>query len=484
MGKAKKIPDQKVRAKRNSNLLLTKKKTVLLLRSHVIEQYPEWIAILSGAPLTKARLSELTPEQQQFAHNLLLEVLAQAEKEWRLADGGWYDDMGPFEDAWIRCSLCKTPNRKIYHIVNTVNGTRLNVGSDCEKEFDIETGGASLAVLTKEYVRLNRKAELDNKFAGIEFTISNWSHDVERLPLVIPTAMQQPFDDLGSQARGLYDRFIDPDRKWTKEDNGQGLLTGLEQALSERARLLSQMTDYVSHMSGNRFAVQTAMINWLQRRGNANDLTAIEWLRADGVIKGRTAFRIPEPEFMQSLSPDLNQLLTDIGFALVRAVPDRVAYVVRQSARPRIHLTITHEELLSRCGPILFDGEPYDLTVDYIVEKGSITDRQSTDAALGELSHLLNDQGIRGVVGDDDLEDAAASFGELVVLEGTTSKYIVVPNLNALANEFRGLIFKVGSKTVQQLHQVITHNTKRFYRDELLREYLKRMQERRELRGR
>lgn len=486
MGRAKRVPNQKVRAKRNSNLLLTQKKTVLLLQSRVIEQYPDWAAILSEAPLSRSRLQELTPEQQQFAHNLLPAVLAQAEKEWRLADGGWYDDRGPYEENFIGCSLCNTPNRYIYYIVNTLNGTRLNVGSECYKEFSIDIDGDSLAVLKSDQIRLARKAELDRWFPGVEFTVSNWDHEVDRFPFVIPLALHQPFERLGTHALGLYGKYVDPERKWTKEENGQELIVALEQALNERVQMLSQMADYVNNMKGNRFAAPTRIISWLQRRGNAADSIAIEWLREDGVIKGRTAFRIPEPELMQSLMPDLNRLLKDVGFVVVQAVPAQAVYLVQQRTGPRIQMAIKHEDLLSQCGPILLDGAPYDITVDYIVEKSTIAiaDTQSRDATLGEFSALLNKRGLRGVAGDPALEDASASFNEWVLLERISNKLIVVTNLNRLVNEFKGLVFQVGSKTVEQLYHSITHNARRFERDELKRDYGRRLQERRELRGR
>lgn len=485
MRKLTKIPSRKVRSKRDK-LLLTQKKTVLLLHSRVIADYPGWAEILAAEPLTVSRTLTFNPEQQQFVHNVLPEVQAQAEQEWRLeTEGYYYEDRGPDVKKWTPCSLCDTPNRYIYYIVNTANGNRLNVGSECMKDFSIETGGKSLQLLAKEAVRLHRIAELDRKFPRVQQIMRNWFSEAEHYPVVIPTSMSRPFQRLGAQAREVYEKFIDPDRKWTVEQDGHEIVSAIERALVERDDMLAQMSAYVASMEGSRYAVPTRLISWLVKRGQPEDATTIEWLREDGVIRGRTAHRIPEPEFMTSLAADLNKVLAKIGVAVARPVPERLAYLVRLIRGPRVHLSISHGDLLAQCGPSLFDGAPFDLNLEDIVDKSSIVDKLSRETAIGELSALLTKHGLGAVVGEQILEDSSALFDEWVLLERASNRYIVVANLDRLVDRFKGLVFNVGSATIEQLYQAITHvSARRFTRADLEREYGRRMEERRSFGGR
>jgi hypothetical protein len=111
----------------------------LLLHSEVIKQFPEILKIIGeNVKITDELISSLSHDNKNFFDNVLNQVLKQAISEWK-GDPEKIEDTGPDPSKRKRCSLENNPNRYIFYIVNKLNGTSLNVGSECINDSAVES---------------------------------------------------------------------------------------------------------------------------------------------------------------------------------------------------------------------------------------------------------------------------------------------------------------------------------------------------------
>lgn len=488
MAQASKIPAKRAAAKKSAKQFITQKETALLLNSTVIDDYPDWRDRLSHGPLTLGMIAALPPEEQHFAETVLLQLVTQSSKEWKLQALGAVYDLGPERDNWGHCTLCNTPNRYIFYIVNQRNGNRMNVGSDCMKKFDIDisVGGRSLPQLIREASRLRRVAELEQTIPGVQRHVYSWNGDVERFPLLIPNRFERPFRDAGSQALELYNEYVDPDKVDSEAQSTRDaeIINTLKELLQLRVRMLAEMETFVRENLGKPYSVSRKIVRWLEQR---SDSTALNWLREDGEVLPRTIHRIAEPEFMNSLSAKLDALLRKSGWKLAGIDSARSSYIVVPLKGPDIRLLIRHNDLLLKCGMGLF-GEQPEFSYEHGVDLGKVADRVARDKALGELGLKLHPLGLVSISANDiinDVDDLEAYFDEWLLHEKRSGKYIVVDKLDRLADEFKWLAFGVGTQTPRHLADAVAGpSVQRLTLRELSENYKARLRERISMRRR
>lgn len=435
-----------------SQLCLNKKERNLLLNSKVTEDYPWLFKLLNDVDrITYDVVATLPEEQQNFFQTLKDLILKQAVSEWMCLENCPVEDMGENKRDWIPCSLCGQPNRWIFYIHNTLNGNRLNVGSECVKQFgiNIEKTGMSMNQLIKNASRLYRLNLVNNKFPGISRILDGWDHFVSGLPIMISLDLEEKYQYLGERIRKIFNEYLDQ-----KKDNS--VFNELELLFKERERLLSEIDHYVGEKKHDKFIPNRTIIRWLENRKNR---VALTMLKEDGRITWRTIHRIEEPNFMISLQPDLSRLLDKVGAAVQSTDTQRKGYVIEFSLVKGLKLFIKHNEFMLTYGGLLFGedlGEVFN--AGSIVKMGQVYDERSMYVLISNLREQVQGSGIL-------LTDFDYEFNEILIQE--ENKYLIT-ELKTFAETFKGLVFGFNEDTVDDLIRYVRElPNKRYSKKEL-----------------
>jgi hypothetical protein len=440
-------------------VILDKKDRNLLLKSEATKVVPWLLKYLElHEYITDELVADLPEDRRNFMTNMIKRVVQQATKEWIRDSEREYpeEDLG---DERTRCSLCGTPNRYVYYIVNTQNGNRMNVGSTCVEYFggfNIEFAGKNRKQLMKEAKKLRRETELNNRFPGIAQTIHTWDDKLSSFPVLIPSYMEQRYTELGNLIRELFDSFTNGRCGWEVVDK-------FKEILAERELLLQQMEEYARAEASkdSPFVARRHIVSWLQRNGQHQGL---QWLKEDGQIRWRTAFRIREPLFMQSIVPLLNETLQSIGVTIHRADVERGGYLYSAEPLRDVNLFITHEVLVrDYCGFLTGESESVP-TLEQLLGSSVINrDEISVQHLVREMNRYL---GKLVSIVQFDIE-----YNDLFAQDHSTGMYHQHP-LWEFLNTYKAVAFKVGTINRDLLVQALRRGksmTKQEYND-LLRE--------------
>lgn len=144
----------------------------MLLQSSITNEYPWLISLLQNYPsLTWEELpSFLNAEGLNYASQELFSIQLEniktiASKEWRDAKE---EPIAAEKGLTLTCELCgQSACFVLFPIINTHNGKKLNIGSQCAKEFGI-TGADQMKAREKSIRALLRYDDLMKRFPRIE----------------------------------------------------------------------------------------------------------------------------------------------------------------------------------------------------------------------------------------------------------------------------------------------------------------------------
>ncbi|MCL6479885.1 MAG: hypothetical protein K6T65_16055 [Peptococcaceae bacterium] len=416
------------------------KERTLLLYSEVIKQFPEIHRLLEeNEDITDEFVCKLPEEQRNFFDNILPVVLKQAASEWRGNPKRLMEDMGPNEDDWLHCSLDNQPNRYIFYIENILNGTTLNVGSECVKHFwDGSLKGKSVAQLKREATRLKRLNDLNDKIPGIARTIESWGSIIQEALVIIPNSLEKPYLDLGRKAKDMLESYLSS--KFEVD-----YFNEFRQILEKRHVFANQINEYIKNNQMKRDIPTKEIRIWLE---NNNLTNVLEQLKNDGKITWGTAHRIEEIGFMKSIVEDLNRGLLNIGFNIINVDSVRKGYVLEPIRGYKIKLFSKHKNLVFYCGWIIFNEEPIEpFTLEGVLQQSSLYNEEDIDIVLKRLKALSF--GLEIV-----FEDVDHELNEVIVFDRKADNYVII-NLKYLAEEFKGLVVGASDKTIKDLASYI-----------------------------
>ncbi|WP_029423394.1 hypothetical protein [Alicyclobacillus macrosporangiidus] len=320
--------------------------------------------LLDNEAITQEHAQDLSQEQRNFLQTMVGRIIQQANKEW-YRDG--FREIPDYDlgEERINCSICGQDNRYVYFIVNRLNGKKLNVGSTCINKFSIGVReGTTNAQLVREGLRLSRMNVLESKFTNILSLLETWEDRLEKYPILVKKELEEPYLEVGKRLKSIVEPYLSGKTKTFSAAD-------IEQLLQVREAVLQRIEDYVQReMSRNSpFKATREVADWI-RRNNPNP--GYQWLKEDGEIRLRTAFRICEPKFMNSLVPQLNNALAGQNIVILQAELDRKGYVYILKRLPEVKLFVLHAILIrDHCGFILEDNENYP-SVESIVEHSTI----------------------------------------------------------------------------------------------------------------
>jgi hypothetical protein len=447
-----------------SKRIRQQKEVMLLLYGQAINVFPWLRSLLQekvklGRPfLTVGDVTALSSDRQQFVRNTLPSLVTIASGEWKCeknyaqADGGEGN-----KDNWVRCALCNTPNRWVFYIVNQGNGNRLNVGSDCITYFGIDTGNQTMDQMKRDATRLRREHEVDLQIPGVEQLITSWDDHLVTYPILIPASFERKYRELGKQFKDCFEEY--------KNDKSHQVVSGLgatvvslKSLLKEREQLVAQMDLHCQTHGNDKSVVTRAMVTWLEQRGTQESRLAIYWLKEDeGFVTARTAHRIAEPGFMQSLVPILDAKLREVGLRVQGEDAGRQRYVLSTKDQPLIRLVIAHKDLLITLGGAVF-GEQEIFDRSEVIQHCTIADHASKTIIQNELASLLRDNGYSEVSLSDRFETIRDQYDEWVLRDNSSGQIVLVQGLSKVLDRY------VAGLTVEQF--VSTDLRRRRYTEE------------------
>lgn len=423
------------------------------MNSHILKDFP-WLRSLldTNERLTKELVESLPAEHRNFFDNMLDRVVKQAAEEWKGDEKRLIEDRGPDNRAWLKCSLCGTPNRYIFYIENRFNANRLNVGSECIKYFGLTVRrDKSMSDLIREATRIRLLGVLNEKLPGIAALVEGWSHSLEEHPVILPASLENRHVELGTKIRDLYERYL----------NGIIDETAIEQIalLSSNAKTLSQeIEQYVAENLNKEFAAKSEIRTWLNNRGYHQVLEMIK--EDEGQITWRTAHRIEELRFVRSLVPHFSRYMEKIGLRITDVDVNSISYVL-EFPSTKVRLCCKHRDFVLHYGGLIFGQDPIrPFTPKDIAAISSIYDEQSIDFVLQRLAAKARDSGVN--LWGYDIE-----YDEMVVFDQHLGGYLIL-SLKSFVEQFKAVALGLQGKAVSELLQYVRNSqSRRYSRDEI-----------------
>lgn len=367
----------------------------LLLYSESTKEFPWLYELLSKNK--KLTSQDIPITHQNEYRNIIKPLLKQAGEEWK-GDDELLNPVEDLGDQRIRCSLCNTPNRMIHYIKNKINGTKLNVGGDCIKQFVEFEGlqfGKTRSQLIFEAQKIRRIAEINDKCNDIGNILEAWDRKIDNYEVMIPNFIREPYLALGEKIKEKYNGYLDLKYK--------------ENVIDEIVQLFYQYNDHFIKMietyenthKENKYVVTKNIVRWLERE---NEYQLIDELRNTGYLDKNTIGKIHETKFISSIQEDITSLLESL------------------------HLSVEK-----------FDYEDSKIIINLDLYNGSIRLACSFSKFMRIFGHLLVSSKTNVKLSISNLTKISS------VYDDSTVEFIV----NFIANEFRGL----GSKIYFSLHE-------------------------------
>lgn len=443
--------------------LVLLKERVLLENSEILHQisgeYPWLIRFLQENPKAKiSGLGSFDEEIQNFFRHRYKQIIMQAASEWASHKGRPLDVKD--KEEMCECELChQKPIRFVFSIMNKLNGKELNVGGECVKHFGMELG-KDVRQLIKEMKELQRINRLEKAIPGIKKTIDSWERELESFPVMIPLSLENPYLDLGERAKRLYRDFLAQD---LLPDQVERNVTEFQKILEQKRKCLKVIQDYAEKNRDAQFIPGKEILRWVKTTGKSEDPQLLRWLKEDGRITWRTAFRIGEPNYLKSLIPLFNEYLQNTGSFIEKLSNDRgsdgyIIYVPSQ----QIRIFTKCRGFLMEFGGLLF-GEPIDKPLDLknIMLNGTVYGENSVNIILDNLKNQAMEFGY-GIYRHE------YEYNELIFQHQGTGLY-VIESLKPFVEKFKLLALGLddGGKEELQNHFKALDGKKKISKEDL-----------------
>ena len=439
-----------------ANLISMKERT-LLIHSEIIKEYPDILEILEqNKNITRDLANSLPDKQKIFIFTLLNQIVKQAINEWK-SDPKQVEDRGKDSSNWKRCSLDNQPNRYIFFIINKLNQTVLNIGSECIKEFWYSWkdyfNGKNITQLKQDATRFRLLNELNNKIPGITRTIDQWNNFTENYEIILPKSIEKPYKELGLKASRLYQEYLD-------EKVDLSCVAQIVDILNERTEIIKLIDEYSSKNINDKFIPKKSIRSWLKNNSLSN---VIDMLKEDGRITWGTAHRIMEPEFMKFVVSELNSNIEKLGFSIISIDSSRKGYILEALRRQKIRLFSHHSDLIKFCGWLLFNEEPiYEFTLNNLMKYSITNDQSSLESIIASLGRISSRYHI-----ELEVEHSHVDQNELLIHNILMGEYYF-GNLKEIAENYKGLVIDRKSISEEEFIKYIQSITgKRYDKDEI-----------------
>ena len=396
-------------------LVLLKERTLLFnskVLEDILDQYP-WLErfLEENVTATYSDLNSYDIEIQNFFNHRYNAIIKQAVAEWGMSDTRPVDIRE--REEMVECELChQKPIVYVCNIKNNLNNKQLNVGSECVKNFGMGFK-KDIPKLMSEQKKLKRLNNLNKSIPGIEATIRGWSDITESSPILIPNTLDYPFQKLGEQIRRLYTDFIEESTGMTDPD----CIKEIKELLIRRGIQARQIQEYVVTNRHDKFAPTREIVIWARREAKDWEVL-LTWLKEDGKITGRTAFRIGYPPFLESIVPEFQATLQDSGVVIqgVGEYKHTKGYVLVIQAS-NIRFFCNYRDFISAFSDVIFEHDGQ-IDMAMLVRLSSLYEGESIGRLLDILRAEIEKSGYRVYRYD-------AEFNEIIFEEKDKELYAI-----------------------------------------------------------
>lgn len=416
-------------------LLVLLKERVLLENSQIFNEisgeYPWLVNFLERNPNAKTTdLDNFEDEVQNFFKHRYNQIVTQAASEWASHKGRPVDIKDT--DEMFECEFCHhKPIRFVFCIVNKLNGKELNVGGECVKHFGMNLG-KDVRQLMKEMKEVRRLNSLEKAIPGIKKTISGWEGEMEILPVLIPLSLEEPYLQLGAKAKKIYTEYLQEDIFSEKDPD---YFNKLQKILEQKQRMLKTIQEYVETNKNAKYVPGKEIISWIKRTGKNDDTQLLRWLKEDGKITWRTAFRIGEPSYLKSLILDFNEHLRNTRCSIEKLDHHKGSdgYIINVNSG-EIRIFTKCRGFITDFGGLLF-GETVDKPLDFInlMQNGTAYGENSANKIVSNLENRVNELGY-GIYRQE------YEYNELIFQQKGADLY-VIEKLEQFVEKFKLLAF-------------------------------------------
>jgi len=452
--------------------LFSQKQFVLLTESDIYGQASQdnpWLKDIfeQHYDITDAQMNELEETQRNFFKNSFHKIMEQAEAEW-VGVNNICEDLG---SERISCSLCSTPNKYVFYIENKLNGNRLNVGSECIKEFAdvLKIFGVSRSKLLNDAKKIKRLNDIEQKTPGISRIVQNWYRQIDEFPIVIPIKVERPYINLGEKINRVYSNYIEGNQEI------EDIYPELTNLLHERESIIRQLNEYVDKNKSKKYVADKKIVNWVTN--NPRDKVTIDLLKEDGFIEHRTSFRILEPNFMMIILNDFETIGKSRGIDFIKADSNKNGYIINCHPHKSINLLCNHRDLLINYGDLIFSTTPVsNLNAENILKICRVYDDKSMDLYIDEFADMLKGSDVAVFEHDN-------HYDTLSIFEKKTNSLVML-NLSEFINNNLDCIYLLNSNSINSIMEYIrSRNEKRYNRDDYEQMIERRYTNKEELKG-
>lgn len=414
----------------------------LICNSSIIEDYPMLIEFFKNTPdMDERELHMLSKDIQLFFKNIFSKVKVDATSEWDIDYSHPIDILD--DKNKIRCELCNHKIKNVCYIINKITGRKLRVGTECVKYFGMDRN-ISIEKLLEERLKTKRLETLNKNFPGIQSKISKWNLFIDMQPIFIKNQVKNKYIQLGEKALELFNNFCE---KNLNKEKRKLIIENLRSIFMEQQHELESINRYVFENKDNKFIPKKEIVQLLKRN---NEVQTLKWLEEDGIIKGRTMFRITAEQFVKSLIPDFNYYLKRIKCSIENSElrKGKMGYIINYNKNNSIKLFIPYSEFCIQYGGLI-TNESIDtaLTFEEILKMGSIYGEESIENVIGIFELALDKYNIV-------FDYIYYEFDDVIVYEKRTKRYFLT-NLSNLLEKFKFLAFKLGNTNKKELYDFI-----------------------------
>lgn len=386
--------------RREKHLLITKEDRELVRNSEVINNYSELKKVLDKYERIYETDFVDTDDFDDELINLILYVFQdirdKAGEEW-YSNGKMDIIESDNQKDWMKCALCGTPNKYIYYIVNRLNKTVLNVGSDCIDKFSsIDKGlseGMTMEKLKrkqiKEYKKIKRKESFNKRFPDAEKMLFDWNREYYNLPIILPTELHRELVSIHDEGKTIYRRYVNS--KAFKDD-----LYRFKDLINLRKKLMEKANKFIEKNKNSKFICTKEIYDWLIEKDN---MELVEKIRDNySIIPSDIVPFIYEDNFMQSMLIQYKNMFKGTKLSILRLEDDNIYFEFKdKKQRVKCELYISKRKFMLLYGKGLFEAN-YKIKEDEIFEKLRVVPTEENYVALiAELEKVLagTDYGVK-----------------------------------------------------------------------------------------
>lgn len=289
--------------------IIDKKERNLLIYSNYINKIPELSVLLNLLHTNEAielNSSGLTDELSQLIVTNKSLWLDMSRSEWKLRkELPLITNKSLDRKKWKKCSLCYTPNKHEYYILNKLSGKIINVGGECVKNFlGDEIGSISSHVLKNPEAAILYE-KLQNEFPIIKDILFNDKIYLSQSEYILPSLLSEKFEKKRKRISKILNNYLNKKVESLDRDL-------FNSELKKYVNIKKEIEDFKFKSRKEIWSCPLSLareIKMIQKENYTKIINSIE--RNNGRISFSIAPMIQVESFLKLFMKEFNQLNSD-----------------------------------------------------------------------------------------------------------------------------------------------------------------------------